>query len=222
MFLKLITALFRPILTPPAAESTDAELHAAEREIELDDSLPEAVIRARSMLGLGLYCLGAGGKNPYHADPWSSCAKPTDPKHAKHVKQGRVFCDCSGFIDWCYRWSRNDPTYGWRYCDAFVRDALNDVPGDLGYAVPIEECQEGDLVVYKSVDTDRDGDRDLIGHVGIISKRGKTFREIRVIHCASRGAPYAVRESDGRIWETRGVVFRVRAQPPRTQPNLDR
>lgn len=194
------------LFTPPAPSTSD-DLAAIELAMELEPDEPEAVARARRFIGHGLYCLGAGGKDPKAADPWSSCAKPEHPRHAHH--RGRVFSDCSGFVDWCYGWSRNDPKYGWRYCDAFVRDALKDVPGDLGYAVTIDQCAEGDLVVYKSVDTDGDGARDLIGHVGIISKRGKTWREIRVIHCSGSGA-VAVKETDGRIWERRGVVFRIR------------
>lgn len=201
-----VADLFRRAAAIPPAPSTDLEMAIAERDIELDEIEHPAVARARQFLGQGLYCLGAGGKNPYAADPWSTCAKPS--VHT-HEAKGRVFCDCSGFVDYCFGWSRNDPVYGWRYTDAFVRDALRDVPGDLGYAVQIAECREGDLVVYKSADLDGDGDRDLIGHVGIISKRGATWRDLRVIHCSASGT-FAVKETDGRIWEKRGVVFRIR------------
>lgn len=195
----------RALMTPPRVASTDGDLAEAEREI---DELHDAVARARRFLGLGLYCLGAGGKDPHADDPWSKCAHPD--KHT-HEHKGRVFCDCSGFVDWCYEWTRNDPVYGWRYTDAFVRDAARDVPGDLGYAVALEDCKEGDLVVYRSVDIDGDGDRDRVGHVGIISKRARTWHELRVIHCSASGS-VAVKETDGMIWAKRGVVFRVRRQ----------
>lgn len=209
-----ITSLFRKATTPPPVPSNDALMGETERDIdriELDE-LPESVKRARTFLGQGLYCLGAGCKNPKAADPWTVCAKPNDPKHAKHVGAGRVFSDCSGFVDFCMGWDRNDPVYGWRYCDSIFADAKKQVRGDLGYEVPIEQVEPGDLIVYRSQDTDGDGDRDLIGHICIVSTvpaTGRTWKTIRVIHCASKG-PVAVRESDAQIWARRGVVFRVR------------
>ena len=179
-------------------------------EVELEE-VPESVRRARSVLGQGLYCLGAGGREPKALHPFGMCAKPKDPKHRRHA--GKKLCaDCSGFADWCLGWTRNDPVYGWRYCDSIFADAKKPVPGDLGHEVPIADVEPGDLVVYRSQDTDGDGDRDLIGHIGIVSAvpvAPATWWNIRVIHCSSRGGA-AVKETDGAIWSKRGVVFRVR------------
>jgi len=205
---KLLAPVFdawRKVMTPPAIPSTDELMEVTEADIEMDD-VPESVRRARQYLGKGLYCLGAGCKDAKADDPWTGCAKP---KLHSHANKGRVFSDCSGFVDFLHGWDRNDPVYGWRYCDSLFRDGKKQVPGDLGDEVPITEAREGDLVINRSVDTDGDGDRDIIGHIGIVSRRGKTWREIRVIHCASLG-PFAVRESDGKIWERRGIVFRLR------------
>lgn len=161
------------------------------------------------MLGRGRYCLGAGGKDPVAADPFGRCAKPE-----KHTHDGeRVFCDCSGFVAWCIGKPRKLDGYGWIYTDQLVKDAARDLgPHDLGVSVPKVEAMVGDIVVYGSVDTDGDGDRDLIGHVGIISwvRPGgvRTLGDVRVIHCQARG-DVAVVETDGRIWERRGVVLRL-------------
>ena len=208
--MSLLRRMIAPFLPAPRV-STDAEILAVEREIELDE-VPVWVLRARQWVGQGHYCLGSGGKDPRALSPWTKCAKP---KIHSHAALGARFSDCSGFVDFCLGWDRNDPVYGWRYCDSLFADAKKQVPGDLGYEVPIISVRVGDIVVYRSKDIDGDGDRDIIGHIGIVdfvpTDGPVTWRTIRVIHCSSRpvGDP-AVKRTDGRLWEKTGVVFRVR------------
>src|SRR5690606_27353121 len=112
--LSIIRSWLSRVFTPPAIPSTDSLMSETEEEIEAGAQIVEDNIRAgwvrkaRQFVGQGKYCLGAGGKDPKAAVPWSKCAKPATHNH-EHL--GAVFCDCSGFVDFVLGWSRNDPVY---------------------------------------------------------------------------------------------------------------
>jgi hypothetical protein len=204
------------LLAPPPIASTDELMGEAEAEIERIefDELPEAVNRARRALlwqheqrakGIGVaYGLGWGGKDPTTPHPFEY-----DPK-TKTWK-----CDCSGAIAHQEGKPRNLPGYGYIWTDGLVRDGKLAVKGDLGYEVPRAEVQVGDLLVQKSVDTDGDGDRDIVGHVGRVTAVDAPFvsltKSVTVIEVASRPKPGGYKEGrSGATWEKRGIVFRFR------------
>jgi cell wall-associated NlpC family hydrolase len=150
--------------------------------------LPESVIRARSMVGRGMYKLGAGGRNPAAETPFDS--------------DGR--CDCSGFLAWCVQRPRVvdvDPGPGrdevWFYTDQLEADARGKVKGDLGDGVPWEQAQPGDLVVY--------GAGPRVGHCGLVVEVGPSGPS-RVVHCRS-GRPPAVVETGADGFRKRGAVI---------------
>ena len=200
-----IWSYLRSLLTPLPVPSTDAEMHAAERDIELD-ALPESVRRARSMVGQGRYCLGAGGRDPAAARPFGPCAKPDVHTH-EHA--GPVFADCSGFVAWCVQHRRVvdvDPGPKrddvWFYTDTLEADAgPRPIKGDLGDGVPWAQAEPGDLIVY--------GAGPKIGHVGIVSASDHTG-PTKVIHCQASKTP-AVVETSAALFKAKGaVILRLR------------
>jgi CHAP domain-containing protein len=187
MFLKLFGNLLRSLATPPSIPSNAKEMGEAEREID-EYVEPEALTRARSMVGKGYYCLGAGGKNPNALDPWSGCAKPAT--HG-HEGLGRVFSDCSGFIAWCWRLPRHDKT-----TDTWLNTDELEARGKR-QGIPWHKAQPGDVVAY--------GAGAAIGHCGIASEvddAGPT----KVIHCNAGKAP-AVDETSADLFERHGAVI---------------
>ena len=197
--------LFRKAATPLAAPSTDRELAAAEREIEDGAAIVEAnvraewVRRARSMVGHGRYCLGAGGRDVAGRTPFGPCAKPDVHTH-EHA--GAVFCDCSGFCAWVVGVPRKHDGV-WFYTDQLEADARGQVKGDLGDGVPWAQAQPGDLVVY--------GAGPKIGHVGIVSEVDATG-PAKVIHCQASTTP-AVVETSPTVFRRRGaVILRLRVK----------
>lgn len=167
--------------------------------------LPESVVRARSMVGKGYYCLGAGGRDRHAATPLGACAKPKEHTHGKY---GHIFSDCSGFVAWCVERPRVvdlDPGPGkdevWFYTDALEADARGKVKGDLGDGVPWHKAQPGDLIVY--------GAGPAVGHIGIVSEVDDAG-PVKVIHCHGGKAP-AITETSPDVFERHGaVILRLR------------
>lgn len=130
------------------------------------------VSRALSQVGSGRYKLGSGGTDPTAATPFSRAG----------------FCDCSGLVAWACGYPRkimlgDDEGTGadWWNTDALLAEARHGefwtiVPAGSGYLA-------GDVVVYPSVDLDRDGKRDLIGHTGLVVEGGPLIATCRVVHC---------------------------------------
>lgn len=209
----MLRRLIEPFLRPPPSTSTDAELAEVERAIDEEAGVHPYVIRARQALawqetakrkGLKVrYKLGRGGKNPKASHPF---------QYDKAT--GWWECDCSGYEAWIMGYPRKLDGYGYIWTDGTVRDAKRDIPGDLGFEVPREETAPGDMIVQGSVDTDGDGDRDIIGHVGCATEVRRPFlsftASVTIIHCASRGDGPIREKRDGKIWERRGLTFRVR------------
>lgn len=207
-----IWSYLRSLLTPLPVPSTDAEMHEAEADIEAD-ALPESVRRARSGMAwqaaqradgiLVAYGLGFGGKDPTKEHPYEY-----------DVKTKTWRCDCSGAVAHQEGKPRKLPGYGYIWTDGLVRDGKRDVKGDLGYEVERHDVRVGDLLVQSSIDTDGDGKRDVIGHVGRVTIVDSPFISLTdsvvVIHMAA-SKPSGYREKrDGKVWEKRGIVFRFR------------
>lgn len=195
---KFIVDLFRRAATPPLVPSTTPELTRVEAEIEADaarvaEDVHVAVLeRARSMVGKGRYCLGAGGKRPDAEAPWSTCVKPT--QHA-HKDLGTTFCDCSGFVNWCWRLPRLDKTTGeWRYTDNYELWGRKQ-------GIAWKDARPGDVVAY--------GAGAAIGHCGIVSEVDDAG-PVKVIHCQASKRP-AVVEGDAEFFaRKKAVIWRPR------------
>jgi cell wall-associated NlpC family hydrolase len=179
----------------------------------------EAVTRARTWVGKGKYKLGAGPRSPDAATPFdrNGC------------------CDCSGFATWALGVPRRveldeDDGSG---VDYWNTDGLL-IEARLGggkYFTVVEGggYLPGDLVVYGSIDWDRDGSRDRVGHVGVIVRGGPLIASCQVVHCRAprNGKGPAVVETTGdpfvgrarwarmenRKWRSR-VIRPVRRPPP--------
>ena len=172
------------------------------------------------------YCLGAGGSDP---DAPSPCGpyRPRAGEDPVRVKirraAGRVWLDCSGAVAWVLGVPRKIAGYargfGWFSTDGVIKDA-NDPEVDL-----VEWVAAGEpivpwtcLAVYGSIDKDGDGDRDSIGHIGIVAAvpdgwvydGPASIAALSVWHCAASASPTgAVRISDGAPWARRGRLVRV-------------
>lgn len=153
--------------------------------------LPESVVKARKLIGKGIYCLGAGGKNPTGELPWSVCAKPSFHSHAKLYSKP-IFCDCSGFVCWCLGLPRHNSDDTWNNTDHLEYLASK-------HPVAWKDAQVGDVVVY--------GAGAAIGHTGIVSRVGKDG-PTHIIHCSASGS-YAVKEQGPQLWlKHKAVIFR--------------
>lgn len=187
-----------------------------------------AVTRALSMRGQKIaYVLGAGGKDPDAVTPATTITKN---------KLQRTGCDCMGFVAWCLgfaRFQRNYPYYGgWINTDSMLGrwNGTSYTPA-IGWFNLVEKPEAGDLLVYPGIDLDRDGVRDRVGHVALITNASNydgTYKSLSVIHCSSshyKKTGDAIGESDGSLWDRsatfkgqtndrwRGVLLRfVRAQ----------
>ncbi len=164
----------------------------------------EAVNRAHSMVGRGVYQLGAGGYNAKRQGAFT--AKNGYPEA----------CDCSGFVTWCYRLPRHR--------EGFNHGAWSSVSDDISTDSIVEDAEHrgdlfeiasrpepGDLLVYPAI---REGKlRKRIGHVGIVvdaslclewSLEFPAYDLLRVVQC-SPGKP-AIKETSGAIWQFRNLV----------------
>lgn len=164
--------------------------------------------RARAWVGRGRYKLGSGldGDSPTPLDAL-----------------GRS--ECSRFVFWVWKRKKRLPAgvtmggYGEANTTAMVADALG--AQNVVELVPVgAEVMLGDAVVYPGVDTDGDGDRDKIGHCGIVVEVPKGWQYtgpeslafLRVVHCNGGPAP-AIDETGGHGWARRAdsVVVRLKA-----------
>lgn len=173
---------------------TRSEIPRGPAEANDNAPTPDAVCRALSVVGQGVYRLGRGGRSPMAATPFD--------------RDGR--CDCSGYAAWCLGLDRYQPGRiggDWISTDSIVRDANG--PRAMFQSVSITDWRPGDLVVYPGRYVA--GARVAIGHVGVLVVPGPTIAECRVSHCAAsrHAGKGAVRVSDGKPWVKRGVVVRL-------------
>lgn len=179
--LKRFIAIFAP------KADTTPEMLAAEAAIELD-AVPESVRRARTMVGRGEYCLGAG-RTRGALEPWTDCAHPTKHRHRASV-YAETFCDCSGFL--CAMWGipRHNPDDTWNNTDHLERLARRQ-------GIAWMHAQPGDGIVY--------GAGRAIGHCGLIANVGEGG-PLTVIHCSASGR-HAVKEEGMGLWRRKGALI---------------
>ena len=196
-------AYMRDILRRLTEQSEPPALYTGPRRLRRPGMFgASAVALARTCVGEGTYILGAGGRNPDAVKPWTK-------------KGTRLGSDCVGFVLWAWGMDRFQPSFplygGWINTDSAIGEARTSAKWFRIVDVP----QPGDLVTVPSVDLDRDGDRDRIGHVGIISEVPALwdgdYADLRVIHCSASGRP-AVKETSGKIWDGR-QTFKGRTNP---------
>jgi cell wall-associated NlpC family hydrolase len=167
-------------------------------------TLENAVIRARNAASEKTrYILGAGGRRPLDLLPHG-------------YKDGKMGCDCSGFVCWCLGLSRYEPKRfplydGWQNTDSIVADAMGAQKLWRSIPFPIP----GAAIIYPGLF--KDGRRVSIGHMGLVihaeqvhslSWREKAnSKKIIVIDCASawarRVTGYAIAERDISLWAKR-------------------
>jgi hypothetical protein len=183
----------------------------------------EAVARARHIASLRktVYKLGAGGRDPWAAEPWTE-------------RDGVVGSDCIGFVMWCLGSDRlrqdvktgTIASYGgWVNTDS----AIGDARGARQLFEVTDKPRPGDVIVYPSIY--EGGKRKRVGHIGLIvdvtfdvsnwtsnlwkrpaSERKNFLRHIKVIDCAAaltrRVLGRAVKETDGNGgWNKPDAVF---------------
>lgn len=151
------------------------------------------VTRAMSGLGKGTVYKSPGKMPSFEASVW--------PDKAQN--------DCSGFVDWCLRFSPNrkvdHPLYkringGWFETSAVHADGLSSV----GFFTQIETAKPGAMLVYPDY-LGRDG-KNHDGHIGIVLEaNGKDVKGVtKIIHCslgASNKLGDAIQVTDSEIWQ---------------------
>ena len=174
----------------------------------------------------GYYGLGAGGRDPSAPLPWGPYqARPgEDPVRTRQRRSlNAAWCDCSGAVSWVLGVPRRIAGYargfGWVSTDGLIKDADDPAVELVAWVQPGEPVTPwGCLVVYGGEDTDGDGDRDRIGHVGIVvavpdgwAYTGPaSLTALTIWHCASSASPTgAIRISDGKPWSRVGRVLAV-------------
>jgi hypothetical protein len=172
----------------------------------------------------GRYGLGAGGRDPKAPLPWGTyqARKGEDAEQVKRrTKLGAVWCDCSGGVSWVLGIPRRVAGYarGWGYLstDGVIADA-NDPAVELVAWVELGQTVTAwcALVVYGSADLDGDGDRDAIGHIGVVAavpagwiyRGAASLEDLTIWHVAASASPTgAARLSNGRAWARRGRLL---------------
>lgn len=176
-------------------------------------SLALAASRAKAMINAPVpYVLGAGGRKPMASTPIG-------------MRNGRRGCDCVGFTAWCAgfdRFQKDFPLYGgWINTDSSLgrwnaKTGQWD-PADCWF-LRLEKPVIGCWIVYPSVDLDNDGDRDRIGHVGIVTSVACewSWATTKVVHCSSSASRAhkgrAIQETTAELW-ARARTFRGRTAP---------
>jgi hypothetical protein len=168
-----------------------------------------AVIRARSLVGQGRYVVGAGGRDPAARTPDS-------------VVRGWRGCDYAGFLAWCLGYDRRQrgftPSSDWVNADSMICEAET-----LGaWFRPLVTPEIGAVIAYCSIDLERDGRRDRIGHAALVvelpdrwSNSEAAWTAMRIIHCSpslQRRCGHAIDETHAAAWAHR-ATFRGASHP---------
>ena len=186
-----------------------------------DFTLDTVAARALSMVGAPIpYVLSTGGRNPLAPSPIGR----------KVLKDGTVIpgCDCSGFTAWCCGMDRFQETFpllgGWVNTDAMMGrwSAAKKLWCPInGWYELLDAPIVGCIVVFGAIDLDADGDRDRIGHTGIVTRVPDNgswgWRSIEVTHCSSSnwkrsGGKSSISTTDGSAWAGQ-QSFRGRVNP---------
>jgi len=167
----------------------------------------EAVERARKLAG------PAGAKIRYRLADHQGGRDPHAPDCASHWKSAvkripLATADCAALACWSIGMDRYQPdrfsTFGgWLNTDSMLIDART----SKELFEIADKPTPGDLIVYPSIDYDRDGDRERVGHVGIVVDAAAwvpgTFGGLRVVHCSAgndRRLGRAIAETDAAPW----------------------
>jgi hypothetical protein len=160
-------------------------------------------------VGQGRYVVGAGGCD-------ASAARP------ESVARGKLGCDYAGFLAWCLGYDRYQrgfvPGSDWINADSMIREAET-----LGtWFRPLVAPEIGAIVAYCSIDLERDGQRDRIGHAALVVEvpdrwsAGETaWTALRIIHCSpsiQRRRGHAIDETHAAAWAHR-ATFRGTSHP---------
>lgn len=144
-----------------------------------------------------------GGTDPTAPDPAARWSRPG----SKFVNRT---LDCFAGMCWVEGFDRLQEKRAARVwegrlnCDSMIIEATH-----------YRECFEilpepelGSIVAYESVDYDHDGDRDRVGHTGVVVRlprkwdpsRRECWEELGVVDCASRGASRSNKRTTGLTW----------------------
>jgi hypothetical protein len=148
-------------------------------------------------VGQGRYVVGAGGRNPTALAPDS-------------LVRGRRGCDYAGFLAWCLGYDRCQRGFtrgsDWVNADSMICEA--ETTG--AWFQPIVAPELGAIVSYCSIELERDGRCDRVGHAALVvgvperwSYGVAAWTELRVIHCAQsiqRRRGYAIDETHAAAW----------------------
>ena len=157
----------------------------------------EAVRRALSVVGTGVYTLGQGGYDPHvPTKPWTGAGE---------------FSDCSGFAaSWCYRLPRSRPGFNrgpWSTVsdDVSTDSVVEDSEHRNELFVAVSLPQAGDLVVFPGIRLPGQAKRVRIGHIAIVVEvpaewdpANPDYSRLGVIQCFPRRP--AVQRTDGKLW----------------------
>jgi hypothetical protein len=171
--------------------------------MQMSGALPAqaAVLRARSVVGTGRYLVGAGGRDPRARLPASTV-------------RGRRGCDDAGFLAWCLGYDRYQPGFalGWDWISADSMIVEAETRGAWFRLLP--EPEIGAVVAYCSIELERNGHRDRVGHAGLVvalpaswTTDDRGWAALRIIHCArsiQRRRGYAIDETRAIGWAHRG------------------
>lgn len=158
----------------------------------------EAVARALSCVGKGVYELGCGGRNPGLPSPFVA---------SKRGRPGRFYVDCTGFSSWVLGHDRvqglGTDEEEWYDTSAIFADAKK--AQRMYRTVPRSEpVLAGDVLVYP------DNGRKQ-GHIGVITRvlpgfkrLGKGWENLLEVTHASTGGKACVRTSHATLWKERG------------------
>lgn len=153
----------------------------------------DVVARALSVIGLGIYGLGRGGRRPLASTPLDALGR----------------CDCSGFVAWCHGLDRYQPGQiagDWLSCDLVHADATG--PRRMWRRVEVADVQPGDALVYPGRHVN--GRRVAIGHCAVVVERPAVVRslaEVGAVHChGPSGHSPAIARASGDLWARRGGI----------------
>ena len=153
---------------------------------------PEIVARARSAIGgKCIYALGKGDAKPLAPVPWGDDRE----------------CDCSGFACWCLGISR---LYAGRWLGTDEITAEAQLPGHIFEAIPREQAEPGDLIVFPRRSAGHHG------HIGVVATTDHSG-PLTAVHCSLGNwthAADAIQETDCAVFWLNGALVARFIPPP--------
>src|SRR5262245_19441714 len=115
-----------------------------------------ALMRARSLIGQGHYVMGAGGRDAAASSPDS-------------VIRGRRGCDYAGFLAWCLGYDRYQRGFAWGSDWVNADTMICDAETTAAWFSPLVVPEIGGIVAFCSIELERDGRPDRVGHAALIA-----------------------------------------------------